>query len=586
MEWRPGIDDRPMRPTQLRTSTKQLDAPFRVEVSEDSELGVVIDTVIGPMGMTERICIGKNGYVPNALSTIVKVLDGQLSMKAIRIAHMQSEKLALQEENRLLKEQLNLARQEQFGTSSEQSSQVAPEVDKPIEAIADAVPPHPGKKPYAVSNAGRKPISAHIPRIDVQCDLEPDQKKCDQCDAEMQFVGDESTERVDIIPAKIVVKRYNTKKYLCRCCEKFVVSQAPKSAIPGSSYGSAGLLADIAINKFQFALPLYRLEQIYSRAGHLISRTTMANLMIGLADKLSPLYERFREHLLQQGVIHADETSLQVLKETGRAPQTKSFMWQYCSGSHADHQLAIFEYQPTRAGANALKFLTRPDGTVFNGYLQVDGYSGYNVIDTATRVGCMAHLRRKFVEVVKSVPAAMVSESLAAVPIRLIEQLYKIEADYKNGTISERVKARQLLSVHILDRLKAWLDEQSHIGLRKNLLGKAVNYALGQWPYIVRYVEDGRLSIDNNIAERSVKAFVIGRKNWLFADSVDGGNATAVLTTMVRSALANKLDPYQYMVRVLEKLPYARTEDDFQDLMPWSVAAFLESECAPERKVA
>jgi transposase len=175
---------------------------------------------------------------------------------------------------------------------------------------------------------------------------------------------------------------------------------------------------------------------------------------------------------------------------------------------------------------------------------------------------------------------------LATVPIRLIEQLYKIEADYKDGTISERVKARQLLSVPILDRLKAWLDEQSQIGLRKNLMGKAVNYALGQWSYIVRYVEDGRLSIDNNIAERSVKAFVIGRKNWLFADSVDGGNATAVLTTMVRSALANKLDPYQYMVIVLERLPYARTEDDFQELMPWSVASFLESECAPECKIA
>jgi hypothetical protein len=180
----------------------------------------------------------------------------------------------------------------------------------------------------------------------------------------------------------------------------------------------------------------------------------------------------------------------------------------------------------------------------------------------------------------------MASESLAAIPIQLIEQLYKIESDYKDGTISERVKARQLLSVPILDRLKAWLDEQSQIGLRKNLMGKAVSYALGQWPYIVRFVDDGRLSIDNNIAERSVKAFVIGRKNWLFADSVDGGNATAVLTTMVRSALANKLDPCQYMVRVLEKLPYARTEKDFQDLMPWSVAAFLELECGSERKAA
>lgn len=597
LQWDEEIDEpiypkRPQTEEEIHSVTRGL----RIFINEDPMIAIAAFTLLEQMDLTTLKDFNHEGAISHSLRAILEGASKHVYFQDIanqqQTAALEAalqEKQAALEENRILKEQLQLTRQEQFGTSSEQASQVLPELPAASTSVEDAkddTAPDQGKKPRAVKNAGRKPIPAHLPREDVVCDLAVEQKKCDQCEAEMQFVGDEFSERVDIIPAKLIVKRYITKKYVCRCCNKFVAARAPRSVIPGSSYGSAGLLADMVINKFQFALPFYRMEQVYSRAGHAISRTTMANLMITLADSLTPLVERFREHLLRQPIIHADETTFQVLKELGRAAQSKSYMWQYCSATHAAHQLVIFDYQTSRAGAHALKFLTHPDETAFSGYLQVDGYAGYNVIESATRVGCMAHVRRKFVEVVQAVPAAQASESLATKAIGLIQQLYLIEGQLTHATIAQRLSARRLHSVPVLNQFKAWLDMQAQEGMRKTLLGKAVHYALGQWKYIIRYAEDGGLNIDNNIAERNIKSFVIGRKNWLFADSVDGGHATAVLTTMVRSALANKLDAYQYMVHVLEQLPYAQTEDDFQALMPWNVAAQLGTESLPQRLVA
>lgn len=565
---------------------------FQIHFREEADLGVMAHLLLEQLGMSEANNIDVNGYVHSSLTKIFDEACGRIRQQANRIEQTEQrlavaalEKQELLEQTRLLAEQLRLASQDKFGTSSEQSSQVMPEeIAHSIDA--DPVPEPQSKKLRAVSNAGRKPLPEHLPRVNVECDLSAAAKKCEHCDREMQFVGEESTERLELIPAKLVVTRFIAKKYVCRCCKKFVVSLVPKSVIPGSSFGSPTVLADMVVNKYQFALPLYRLTLMYDRAGMPISRTTMANLMIGVADRLTPLYERFRETLLRQDVIHADETTLQVLKEPGRAPQSQSYMWQYCSSTHATQQLAMFEYQPTRAGAHALKFLTKPDGEVFNGYLQVDGYAGYNTIQAAARVGCMAHVRRKFVEALQSVPAAHAQDSIALRPIGLIQQLYVIEVQLKTASVAERTRVRQAQSVPILDQFKDWLDEHKKLVIPKSLMGKAIHYALGQWPYVVRFVDNGLLSIDNNIAERSIKNLVIGRKNWLFSTSVDGAYATAVLTTMVRSALANKLDPYQYLVQVLKKLPYAESEEDFQELMPWCVRAQLDEAATDRRMVA
>ncbi|MEB5964233.1 IS66 family transposase [Comamonas testosteroni] len=564
--------------TQLKAEIEELTCQF--DFKDDEKLGLVIDAFFPSIDMTQRIIFGHEGHVQRRLCSLLKLQKNKIQQKSheaaqqgLQLSVAQQEILRLQESNRLLAEQLARFRQEQFGPSSEQVEPLNSD-----EAVANDVVEAPPviKKNRLVSNAGRKPLPAHLPREDVNCDLAAAEQKCSGCDQPMKFVGDESTERLELIPAKLVVKRFIAKKYVCRCCNKFAVAPIPKSVIPGSSFGSPSVLADIVVNKYQFALPLHRLTHMYDRAGMPINRTTMANLMISLADRLTPVYERFREILLRQGVIHADETTLQVLKEPGRDPQSQSFMWQYCSGPHAAHPLAMFEYQPTRAGAHALKFLTAPDGKVFNGYLQVDGYAGYNTIQAAARVGCMAHVRRKFVEVQQSTPAVNAEESIALQPIGLIQKLYVIEAQMKTASVSERKRVRQMQSIPILNQLKAWLDEHVKLVAPKSLLGKAIYYALGQWYYVIRYVENGLLSIDNNIAERSIKNLVIGRKNWLFSTSVDGAYATAVLTTMVQSAILNKLDPYQYLVLVLNKLPYVESEKDFEEMMPWNVKAGLD----------
>lgn len=550
----------------------------------------MIDAFFPSIDMTQRIIFGHEGHVQRRLCSLLKLQKNKIQQKAheaaqhgLQLSVAQQEILKLQESNRLLAEQLARFRQEQFGASSEQ---VEPLNSDEVVTNDETETPPVTKKPRLASNAGRKPLPAHLPREDVNCDLAEAEQKCSSCDQPMKFVGDEPTERLELIPAKLVVKRFIAKKYVCRCCNTFAVAPIPKSVIPGSSFGSSSVLADIVVNKYQFALPLHRLTHMYDRAGMSINRTTMANLMVSLADRLTPLYERFRETLLSQDVIHADETTLQVLKEPGRDPESQSFMWQYCSSPHAAQPLAMFEYQPTRAGAHALKFLTAPDGKAFNGYLQVDGYAGYNTIQAASRVGCMAHVRRKFVEVLQSIPTANAKDSIAQQPIGLIQKLYVIEAQMKTAAVSERKRVRQTQSIPILNQLKAWLDEHVKLVLPKSLLGKAIHYALGQWSYVIRYVENGLLSIDNNIAARSIKNLVIGRKNWLFSTSVDGAYATAVLTTMVQSAVLNKLDPYQYLVQVLNKLPYTESEKDFEEMMPWNIKAGLDVAASQERLAA
>ena len=485
----------------------------------DEDLGLVIDSIFPSTGWTDRIVFGKGSFVQESLYLIFKSQEAlaqrkiaEVAQHELRLSAAQQEIQTLQETNRLLAEQLARARQEQFGTSSEHSEPLNPEVISPSET--NEPPDLVTKLPRLVSKAGRKPLPAHLPRENVTCDLPEENQKCERCAQDMQFVGEEATERLEHIPAKFVVKRFVAKRYVCRCCTRFVVAPVPKSVIPGSSFGSPTVLADMVVNKYQFALPLHRLAQMYERAGMPINRTTMANLMIGVADRLTPLYERLREMLLDQDVIHADETVVQVLKEPGRPPQSQSYMWQYCSGTHAAQQIAMFEYQPTRAGAHALKFLTKPDGEVFSGYLQVDGYAGYNAIDAASRVGCMAHVRRKFVEALQAVPTENAKDSIALHPIGLIQQLYVIEAQLKTTSVAERAQMRQAKSIPILNQLKAWLDAQVKLVMPKSLMGKAIHYALGQWPYVIRFVENGLLSIDNNIAERSIVRIGCSQHPW------------------------------------------------------------------------
>lgn len=503
----------------------------------------------------------------------------RLHEEYVKNKHVADSAQELAHENQHLKEQIASLKRKIFGTSSEQSAPSQTEIDQSDLLINDnnqmnsatqTSDKQSGKLKLVASNAGRKKLPAHLPRERIEYKLPLEKQFCECCDGKLHEFGEEVTERLTVIPAQYKVIQHVRQKYLCRHCDKFTIAEAPKSLIPGSSFGSPEILADIAVKRFQYSLPYYRQEAIFNYAGFPFNRTTIANLMIGSADNMTLLYEVMKDELRSQDIIHADETSFQVLKEAGRTPQSTSYFWQYCGGSNSNKRIVLFEYQPTRSSEHPIKFLTGNEQSSFKGYLLTDGYAGYNKIPGVTRVGCMAHVRRKFVDACKILPAGT-ENSHAQQAIEMIKKLYVIESELADQPPEIKYQVRQTESLPILHEMKLWLDKLYLDVVQRGALGKAIGYAIGQWNYVSHYIDDGRLAIDNNIAEREIKAFVIGRKNWLFAVSVDGAHTSAVMYSLVQTAKANGLDPYKYLYHVFERMPYMRNAKEVESLLPWNV---------------
>jgi transposase len=479
----------------------------------------------------------------------------------------------VEEENARLREEVARLKREIFGTSSEKSADPQPEPapvpDEPV-AQEQAQADQPVKKARA-SGAGRKPLPEHLPRERIEYDLPPQEKFCPCCKGSIHRIGEEVTEQLTVIPAQYKVLQHARAKYVCRACNEFVTAQGVKPLIEKSSYASPDFLAHVACSKYQYGLPFYRQEKIFEQSGLPFNRTTLANLMIGCSDKLAALHEVLRQHLLSQDVIHADETSVQVLKETDRRPESKSFLWLYRSRQDAQQQIVLFDYQMTRSGEHPRRFLNIGMDGAFTGYIHVDGYSGYNGLTGTTRVGCMAHARRKFVEALKLLPAGVTS-SPANIAEELLGKLYGIERRIKGLDHQVRGKIRAEESMPLLMEFKDWLERTYPTVAPKLALGKAMGYALEQWQALSRFVEDGRLAIDNNLAEREIKAVVIGRKNWLFADSMEGMRANATMYSLVQTAKANGLNPFDYLKYVFATMPLLTTRAEVECLLPWNMA--------------
>ena len=476
----------------------------------------------------------------------------------------------------VLKEQLARANKKLFGTSSEKSSEQPPEPEQTLNGPApqqqEAGTEKPAKK-SRTSNGGRKPLPDHLPRERVEHVLQPQDQICPCCKGGIHYIGEEVTELVTRIPASYKVLQHARAKYVCRECNEFIMAPGVKQVIPKSSYSSPEFLAHVAVSKFQYGLPFYRQERIFEQDRLPVNRTTLANLMIRCSNQMVSVYELLREHLCTQAVVHADETTVQVLKEDeDRRPQSTSYMWLYRSREDEAHPVVLFEYQMTRSGQHPKKFLRIGESDGFSGYIHTDGYAGYNGMTGTIRVGCMAHARRKFDEAAKVVPHGVTrSRSPAHVAIDLIGKLYEIEARIKGLDHRDRHKVRTEESVSVLKKFKDWLDNMYPQVVPKSALGRAVGYAHDQWTFISRYVEDGRLAIDNNISEREIKMVVIGRKNWMFSDSMDGMRANATMYSLVATAKANGLNPYDYLRHVFATLPYLKTAAEVESLLPWNL---------------
>jgi hypothetical protein len=324
-----------------------------------------------------------------------------------------------------------------------------------------------------------------------------------------------------------------------------------------------GLLAYIATSKYGDGLPLYRQEHMWQRAGVDIPRGTMASWMIKVGDLLAPVINLMEEDLLEGSYVQADETRVQVLNEPGKLPESRSYMWVRGRSYPGAPPILLFEYDPTRSSEVPKRLFAG-----YQGYLQVDGYGGYDGICATKgiiRCGCMAHCRRKFFEATK---ASVKGIGLANEAIGIIRKLYEVEEVIQGKNIEDRHRIRQEESKPILGAFRKWIDEHRGKVPPQSQLGQALAYAHNEWTYLTRYLDDGRLSIDNNMVENAIRPFAIGRKNWLFSDSVAGAKASAAIYSVIVSAKLNGHNEYAYLRYLLQKLPLAEKVEDFEALLP------------------
>jgi len=497
----------------------------------------------------------------------IKDLQKALSDRDLIIAH----------QARLIKameETIRLQKMRKFGASSEKSAsqhELFNEAELAVvteEAMTElAIEPAPPAAKDPACRPGRKPLPAALPRIRIEHDVPTTELNC-PCGHEGVVIGEETSEQLDIIPAKVQVLVHVRKKYACKQCEAGVVTAPlPPQPIPRSN-ASPGLLAHVVISKYQDALPLHRQEVILARHGLDIPRNTLAGWVIKAGDLIQPLLNLLQDRLLDYPVMHCDETTVQVLNEAGKRAQSKSYMWVRVGGPPTQ-PIRLFHYADSRRGDVASDLLLG-----YQGYLQTDDYGGYNAVTAGnqiTQLGCWAHARRKFIDAQK-VASNPSKANKADMAIAMIAKLYAVERRIAGLTVDERMSARQQDAVPVLKTIRTWLDKTLHATLPKGALGKALAYLDRNWGKLTVYIEDGRLSIDNNPAENAIRPFVIGRKNWLFSASVDGAKASANLYGLIETAKANGLEPYAYLRHVFKELPAAESVEAMEALLPWHLS--------------
>ena len=469
-----------------------------------------------------------------------------------------------------LSEQLNLALARRYAASSEKISpdqirlfdeaEVEAREASPTEDETVIVPEHTRRK------RGRKKLPDALPRIEVIHELAAHERTCPHDGNPLAEIGAVTSEQLDIIPAKIQVIRHIRKQYACSCGQCIKTAALPPQPIP-KSLASPGLLAHITVSKYQDALPLYRQETILKRIGVELPRATLANWMIQAGTLIQPLINLLRDRLLAYDIVQMDETPVQVLKEPGKTAQSTSYLWLQ-RGGPPDQPVVLYDYDPGRGAGVPQRLL---EG--FTGYLQTDGYAGYNAvvqINGLSHVGCMAHARRKFSEALKA-QGRNKKQGKAHQALALIQQLYRVETQARTRSAAERYAHRQQHARPILDTMRSWLDEALPQVPPTSATGKALNYLHNEWRKLIRYLDDGRLEIDNNGAENAIRPFVLGRKNWLFSNSVKGVNASANLYSLIETAKANGLEPYAYLRHVFTELPKAQTVEAIEALLPGNI---------------
>jgi len=512
------------------------------------------------------------------MSETIKTLpDDPEELKQI-ILKSQAVQSRFEKENELLREQIRLLQAQMFGKKSEKGASDSGAVQIPlfdmpepeIEPEGDKVevPRHKRQK------AGRKKFPEALPREEIVHDIADEEKICN-CGATLKRIGEDTSEKLDVIPAVIRVIRHIRPKYACKQCEGLEadgpvvkIAPPPKQIIP-KSIATAGLLAYILTAKFCDALPFYRQESQFDRIGADISRANMCNWAMKAAVACQPVLTLLHQEIRSGPLINIDETTVQVLHEPGRVASTKSYMW-VCRGGAPNSPGLMYHYAPSRASDVAKTLLGK-----YSGVVQTDGYVGYNFLDHISEIdhaACLAHARRKFTDAQKARGKNKKPGSID-VGLSYIRKIYAVESEAKRKEIfgDQLLRLRQDRVKPIFDDFLKWLSKKSLQVVPKSLLGKAINYTLGQWDRLLVYLDHPNVTPDNNLAENAIRPFVIGRKNWLFAGTPDGAKASADIYSLIETAKANNLEPYKYLRFLFEKIPFAESKEDFRALLPMNL---------------
>lgn len=370
---------------------------------------------------------------------------------------------------------------------------------------------------------------------------------CPQCGHLLHFIRDEITECLEYIPGHYVAKQHIRPQYGCRQCDT-VISPSMPARIIDKGKPEPGLLAHVAISKYVDHLPLYRQQRIFARHNIDIARSTLAGWIAAIGLALKPLVQAMQQDLLKQSILHADETPVQML-DPGRGKTKRSYIWLYRSGATAPTQIAIYDFQASRAGQHAQHFLQG-----YQGALMVDDYSGYKALFAAPfslqELGCWAHVRRKFFDLFTANKSVHAQTALT-----FIQHLYEVERHTQPFTPEQCQQYRQEAALPILDQFKQWLITQRRQIPAGTGFAKAIDYTLKRWPVLIRYLECGHRPIDNNRAENSIRPIALGRKNWLFAGSLPAGQRAVQIMSLIETAKLNGHDPFHYLKSVLTQLP-------------------------------
>ena len=437
------------------------------------------------------------------------------------------------------------------------------EKDVPSQSCAVAAPIAPVAKP------GRKPLPEHLPR-EVK-EYPPKQSACPDCGGELKHLGEDVSEMLEYVPARFKVIRQVRPKLACACCERIVQAEAPSRPIARGVAGP-GLLAHVLVSKYCDHLPLYRQSEIYARECVELERSTLADWVGGTSALLAPLVDALRRHVMSATKLHADDTPVPVLAP-GNGKTKTGRLWTYVRDDRpagdATPAAVWFAYTPDRKGEHPQAHLSK-----FAGTLQADGYAGFERIYETGRIreaACWAHVRRKFYDLLAAHKSPVAAEALER-----IGALYAIEKEIRGRTPEKRREVRLQQARPLLESLKQWLEVTLGKLSRKSDTALAVRYALGRWEALLRYVDDGGIEIDNNVAERTLRVVALGRKNYLFAGSDAGGERAAAIYSLIGTAKLNDLDPEAYLREVLTRIadhPINRIEE----LLPWSLARTSES---------